>query len=281
MPEHLRRENPGNMGCGVATCDTHRCVPSLHRHPEEHCLHEPRPALLPGRAQQCQPPPAARAQVLSAVPLQPAHPVHLRLTCQPPPEHPVCQCPPGLPFPPPVYEQKVRKRKVLYPTHLGTAEGGLGVSGSIHLHPWRSARPIWRMSSVVVSSHRGWEEKVRVVTSQAPSSPGFLGAVKTWLNGQTQRMMVSGTKSGWRPVTSSTPGVNTGSTSKGHEVAEGTGASLLNGKAERAETLQLAHEKAQGDLPCREGAKGMEPVSDAQCQGPEAMGTNLNTGEPI
>lgn len=241
--------------------DTHRCVSSLHRHPEEHCLHEPRPALLPGRAQQRQPPPAARAQVLSAVPLQPAHPVHLRLACQPPPEHPVCQCPPGLPFPAPVYEQKVRKCEVLWPTHSGTAEGRAGCE-------WLSPLPslevckthLERKSWMMVSSLHGWVE-VRVVTSQTPSFPGFSGGVKSWLKGQTQRVKVSGTKSSWRPVPSSTPGVNTGSSSKGHEFAEGPGASFLNGKAERAGTVQLAHEKSQGYLPCRNGAKGMEPGS--------------------
>lgn len=72
-------------------------------------------------------------------------------------------------------------------------------------------------------------------------------------------MVVSSMKSSWEPVTSNIPGVNLGSSSKGHEVAEGPGASFLNRKAERAGTVQLAHEKAQRDLPCREGAKRTEP----------------------
>lgn len=76
---------------------------------------------------------------------------------------------------------------------------------------------------MVVSFHDWEKEKVRVVTSHAPSFPGFSRGVKNWLNGQTQRMVVSGMKPSWRPATGSIPGVNTGS--KGHEVAEGPGAS--------------------------------------------------------
>ena len=42
-----------------------------------------------------------------------------------------------------------------------------------------------------------------MATSQAPGFPGFLGCIKNWLNGRIQRAVISGTKSSWRPVTSS------------------------------------------------------------------------------
>ena len=76
-----------------------------------------------------------------------------------------------------------------------------------------------------------------------------------------------------------------GSPAQGRGDNEGMGAPLLWGKAEGAGTVQPREEKAQGISPVsintwREGAKRREPGSPhwAPPKGPEAMGTNWNTG---
>lgn len=75
---------------------------------------------------------------------------------------------------------------------------------------------------------------------------------------------------------------------KGQEGEEGTGASLLSGKAERAGAVQPGEVKAQGDLPNAwrywKGGCQMDRarlLSVVPLPGPQAVGTNSYTGDSL